>query len=153
MPHKINPIHFENAEGNLKIAAGLFHTIGTSIALSRMQRDLTDSTMLRNVGVACGHMTLAIRNICAGIRRVDVDTDEVERDLEGHSAVFMEFYQLKLRQWGVPNAYDACKDYARGATALSIDGFIRHLERSGVHLTGSQRAELNMDIDNIIKSI
>ena len=153
MSPRISPIHFENAEGNLKIAAGLFHTIGTSISLSRMQRDLTDSTMLRNVGVACGHMTLAVRNICAGVRRVDVDTDEVDRDLEVHGAVFMDFYQLKLRQWGVSDAHDVCKSYARGAAVLSVDGLVRHLERVGIQLTSCQRSELSLDIDGVIRSV
>ena len=70
MPHKINPIQFENAEGNLKIAVSLFHSIGSSICVSRLQRDLVDSTMLRNVGVACGHLILGIRNIISGLKRI-----------------------------------------------------------------------------------
>tara|TARA_B100001250_G_C19629728_1_gene713213 strand:- start:381 stop:911 length:531 start_codon:yes stop_codon:yes gene_type:complete len=153
MPHKVNPIHFENAEGNLKIAANLFHTIGSSIVLSRMQRDLTDSTMLRNVGVACGHMILAIRNICTGLSRIEVNTYEINRDLDSNEAVFMEFFQLKLRQWDIPDAYNICKEYARGNADISIHEFVEHISKTYTHLTNEQLAELNMDIDNIIKSI
>jgi len=153
MPHKVNPIHFENAEGNLKIAANLFHTIGSSIVLSRMQRDLTDSTMLRNVGVACGHMILAIRNICTGLSRIEVNTYEINRDLNSNEAVFMEFFQLKLRQWDIPDAYNICKEYARGNADLSIHEFVEHISKTYTHLTNEQLAELNMDIDNIIKTI
>ena len=152
MPHKVNPIHFENAEGNLKIAANLFHTIGSSIVLSRMQRDLTDSTILRNVGVACGHMVLAIRNICTGLNRIEINLEELSNDIDNNEEIFMEFYQLKLRQWDIPDAYNICKNFARGNDNFVLSDFVGYLEKSNINLSNSQLAELNMDIDNIIKN-
>jgi adenylosuccinate lyase len=153
MPHKVNPIHFENAEGNLKIAANLFHTIGSSIVLSRMQRDLTDSTILRNVGVACGHMVLAIRNICTGLNRVEINLEELSNEIDNNEEIFMEFYQLKLRQWDIPDAYNICKNFARGNDNFVLSDFVGYLEKSNINLSNSQLAEFNMDIDNIIKNI
>jgi len=153
MPHKVNPIHFENAEGNLKIAAGMFHTIGTSICLSRLQRDLTDSTILRNVGTACGHMVLSIRNLCKGLGRVTLNKEKLDQDLRKNDNIFMEFYQLKLRKWNIANGYEICKSYSRGADSTVRVDFVTHLSGYGITLTHDQIAELNMDVDNIIKSM
>ena len=142
MPHKVNPIHFENAEGNLKIAASLFHTIGSSICLSRLQRDLTDSTMLRNVGVACGHLVLALRNIIVGFKRIRVNDKVVANDLNKHSSVMMEFIQLRLRQWGVQKGYNLCKEFSRGHTSFDARKFIAFLETNDVKLSDIQKNTL-----------
>ena len=91
MPHKINPIHFENAEGNLKIASDLFHSIGRNIMSSRLQRDLTDSTILRNVGSACGYMILGLRNCHKGLNRISLNLDIISADLANNNIVLMEF--------------------------------------------------------------
>ena len=153
MPHKVNPIHFENAEGNLKIAAGLFHTIGTSICLSRMQRDLTDSTILRNVGVACGHLVLAIRKLLEGLKRIALNEVEIKVDLYENTAVLMEFFQLKLRQWNITDGYNICKQYSRGKqnNKISTKGFIQFLTEHAIILDETQKKALEVDFSALLQ--
>tara|TARA_B100001287_G_scaffold138839_1_gene116935 strand:+ start:400 stop:1698 length:1299 start_codon:yes stop_codon:yes gene_type:complete len=149
MPHKVNPIHFENAEGNLKVASNLFHTIGTSICLSRMQRDLTDSTILRNVGLACGHMVLAIKNINTGISRLTVNNEKMINDIHNNRTVFMELFQLKLRKWDVENGYDICKEYSRGVKDIDVGSFINFLKTKNVDLGEERIKELDIDYNKV----
>ena len=95
----------------------MFHTIGTNICLSRLQRDLTDSTLLRNIGSATGHMILAIKNIYNGIKKIDVNNEIIMKDLENNSAVIMEFLQLKLKYLNKckdHDAYEICKNFSKG---------------------------------------
>ena len=138
MPHKINPIQFENAEGNLKIAAGLFHTIGLNITMCRLQRDLSDSTMLRNIGVACGHLTLSMRNMINGFDRIQPNLDIIKSDLKNNGCILMETIQLLFRKWDIGNGYDLCKEYSRGNRSLNKDDFLKFIFEKDVKLTTEQ---------------
>ena len=105
MPHKINPIHFENAEGNLGVANALLNHLSNKLPISRMQRDLTDSTALRNQGVAMGHSFLAVQNILKGLRRITPNKVKMDQELNDHWEVLTEAVQIILRRAGVPDAY------------------------------------------------
>jgi adenylosuccinate lyase len=119
MPHKINPIDFENAEGNFGIANALLRHFADKLPISRWQRDLTDSTVLRNVGVALGHDAIAWRALLRGLAKIDADAERIARDLEGAWEVLGEAVQTVLRAAGVPNGYELLKDFTRGRP---IDG-------------------------------
>jgi adenylosuccinate lyase len=114
MPHKVNPIDFENAEGNLGIANALLAHFAEKLPLSRMQRDLTDSTVMRNLGVAIGHSVLAYQSLGAGLERLELDSTRLEQDLEGAWEVLGEAVQTVMRANGIPDAYDRLKAHTRG---------------------------------------
>lgn len=115
MPHKINPIHFENAEGNLGLGNALLHHLAEKLPVSRMQRDLSDSTVLRNQGVALAHSLLAVISINKGMERISVDAKKCNEELENHYEVLTEAIQTILRKYGHQNAYELIKEKARGA--------------------------------------
>jgi len=114
MPHKVNPIDFENAEGNLGIANALLRHFADKLPISRWQRDLTDSTVLRNLGVALGHVLLAWRSALRGLSKIAPDEARIARDLDGAWEVLGEAVQTVLRAQGVPNGYELLKDFTRG---------------------------------------
>ena len=116
MPHKINPIQFENAEGNLGIANALLNHLSNKLPTSRMQRDLTDSTTLRNQGVAMGHSYLACKNILKGLRRITINKKEMKKELNNHWEVLAEAVQTILRKSGSANAYEQLKQMTQGHT-------------------------------------
>ncbi|MGB8644214.1 MAG: adenylosuccinate lyase [Anaerolineae bacterium] len=116
MPQKVNPIDFENAEGNLGLANALFTHYAQKLAVSRLQRDLSDSTVRRNFGVALGHTLLAFLNIRRGLDRVQANEGQLHADLDAHWEVVAEGVQTILRAAGVPNAYDQVKALTRGKT-------------------------------------
>jgi len=116
MPHKINPIQFENAEGNLGIATALLNHLSNKLPTSRMQRDLTDSTTLRNQGVAMGHSYLACKNILKGLRRITINKKEMKKELNNHWEVLAEAVQTILRKSGSANAYEQLKQMTQGHT-------------------------------------
>jgi len=150
MPHKINPIHFENAEGNLKFTASIFNTIGSNICVNRLQRDLTDSTILRNVGVACGHMVLALRSINTGLDRISLNTDVIYKDLYENKQVLMEVAQLLMRKWNISTGYNLCKEFSRGKTNIDMNEFVEYLRENQINLSEAQAHELsNLDYDNL----
>ena len=152
MPHKINPIHFENAEGNLKIASDLFHSIGRNIMSSRLQRDLTDSTILRNVGSACGYMSLGLRNCHKGLERISLNTEVITNDLNNNNIVLMEFIQLIMRKYNVPDSYNICKSFSRGRNSFKLLDFFTHLKNNNVKYIGFQEEIKNayeMNIESI----
>ena len=113
MPHKVNPIDFENAEGNLGIANALFEHLSAKLPISRLQRDLTDSTVLRNLGVPFAHTWLALQSIKKGIEKVELNRAAVEADLENNWAVVAEAIQTILRREGYANPYEALKELTR----------------------------------------
>jgi adenylosuccinate lyase len=119
MPHKINPIDFENAEGNLGVANALLRHFAEKLPVSRWQRDLTDSTVLRNIGVALGHTLVAWRSALRGLAKLDADPATIGRDVEAAWEVLGEAVQTVLRAQGVPNGYELLKDFTRGR---AIDG-------------------------------
>ena len=120
MPHKINPIRFENAEANLEISGALLGSLSATLTTTRLQRDLTDSSTLRNIGVAIGHSLVAVRNLRRGLTEIDVDTDVMARDLEANQEVLAEAIQTLIRQEIVAGTseltdpYDVVKGLTRG---------------------------------------
>ncbi len=129
MPHKINPIDFENAEGNLGIANALLRHFAEKLPVSRWQRDLTDSTVLRNLGVALGHTLVAWRSALRGLAKIDADPVTIGRDVAGAWEVLGEAVQTVLRAQGVPNGYELLKDFTRGRAidGASLGAFIESL--------------------------
>ena len=133
MPHKINPIDFENGEGNLGYANAIFEHLSMKLPISRLQRDLTDSTVLRNVGVPFGHSLIAFHSLLKGLNKLIVNTDKINSDLEGNWAVVAEAIQTILRREGYPNPYEALLDLTRTNTKItkdSIFSFIENLDLS-----------------------
>jgi adenylosuccinate lyase len=129
MPHKVNPIDFENAEGNLGLANALLAHFADKLPISRWQRDLTDSTVLRNLGVAIGHAVLAHQSIAAGLDKIDLDATRVREDLDRAWEVLGEAVQTVMRRHGMPDAYDRLKEFTRGRTVDrdSLHAFITSL--------------------------
>ena len=133
MPHKVNPIDFENSEGNLGVANALFEHLAAKLPVSRLQRDLTDSTVLRNVGVPFGHSLLAIRSTMKGLGKLIVNRDKIAADLEDNWAVVAEAIQTVLRRESYPNPYEALKALTRTnkkITHQTISQFIDTLDVS-----------------------
>jgi adenylosuccinate lyase len=114
MPHKVNPIDFENAEGNLGLANALLGHFADKLPVSRLQRDLTDSTVLRNLGVAIGHSVLAYGSLLAGLGKIELDAARLALDLSEAWEVLGEAVQTVMRAHGIPNAYDRLKTFTRG---------------------------------------
>ncbi|MEJ0084110.1 MAG: adenylosuccinate lyase [Pseudomonadota bacterium] len=129
MPHKVNPIDFENAEGNLGIANALLHHFAAKLPISRWQRDLTDSTVLRNVGVALAHSLIAWNALQRGLGKIAADPARIAQDIERAYEVLGEALQTALRAAGVPNGYELLKDFTRGTQvdAAAIGAFIDKL--------------------------
>ena len=133
MPHKVNPIDFENSEGNLGIANALLEHLSAKLPISRLQRDLTDSTVLRNVGVPFGHILIALQSTLKGLNKLLLNEDKIREDLQDHWAVVAEAIQTILRREGYPNPYEALKALTRTNTAITaetISNFIDTLEVS-----------------------
>ncbi|MHB8474674.1 MAG: adenylosuccinate lyase [Steroidobacteraceae bacterium] len=114
MPHKVNPIDFENAEGNLGLANALLGHFADKLPLSRLQRDLTDSTVLRNLGVAIGHCVLSYGSLAAGLEKIELDPQRVAQDLDRAWEVLGEAVQTVMRAHGIPDAYERLKSFTRG---------------------------------------
>ena len=133
MPHKVNPIDFENAEGNLGMANALFEHLASKLPISRLQRDLTDSTVLRNIGVPYAHSMLAIFSIKKGIEKLIVNEAAIQKDLDNNWAVVAEAIQTILRRENYPNPYEALKQLTRGKEQInktSLHRFINELKVS-----------------------
>jgi adenylosuccinate lyase len=133
MPHKVNPIDFENSEGNIGIANALFEHLSAKLPVSRLQRDLTDSTVLRNVGVPFGHTMIAFSALLRGLNKLLIREDNIAAELESHWAVVSEAIQTILRREGYPKPYEALKGLTRTNEAItqsSIANFIDTLEVS-----------------------
>ena len=133
MPHKVNPIDFENSEGNMGVANALLAHLAQKLPISRLQRDLTDSTVLRNVGVPMGHMVISIQSTLKGLRKLLLNEQAINRDLDGCWAVVAEAIQTILRREAYPNPYEALKALTRTGAGISestIKDFIETLEVS-----------------------
>ncbi|MEM9834216.1 MAG: adenylosuccinate lyase [Bacteroidota bacterium] len=133
MPHKVNPIDFENAEGNLGVANALLIHLAEKLPISRLQRDLTDSTVLRNLGVPLGHILIAFESLLKGLNKIEVNEAALHDDLEENWAVVAEAIQTILRREGYPKPYEALKSLTRGKSRISeadIKHFIEALEVS-----------------------
>jgi len=121
MPHKVNPIDFENAEGNLGLANSLLTHLSLQLPVSRLQRDLTDSTQLRNIGSAFSHSTIAWNALIKGMSRISIDEISIKKDLDNHWEVLTEAIQITLRQHQVENAYEIIKKISRGKSLSKQD--------------------------------
>jgi len=140
MPHKVNPIDFENAEGNLGMANAIFEFLASKLPVSRLQRDLTDSTVLRNIGVPFAHTLIAFRSIEKGLGKLIINDAKIYDDLDNNWAVVAEAIQTILRREKYPNPYEALKDLTRGNQQIdkkTIHGFIDKLK-----ITDSLKKEL-----------
>ena len=133
MPHKVNPIDFENAEGNLGMANAILEHLSAKLPISRLQRDLTDSTVIRNIGVPIAHTMIAIGAIEKGLGKLIINQKKIEEDLNNNWAVVAEAIQTVLRRENYPAPYEALKELTRGKTAIdkkAIHVFISKLKIS-----------------------
>ena len=133
MPHKVNPIDFENAEGNFGVANALFEHLSAKLPISRLQRDLTDSTVLRNVGVPLAHTLIGLKSLVKGINKLELNQSAIDADLESNWAVVAEAIQTILRREGYPKPYEALKGLTRKNTKITestIKDFIETLNIS-----------------------
>jgi adenylosuccinate lyase len=140
MPHKVNPIDFENSEGNLGLANALYEHLSAKLPISRLQRDLTDSTVLRNVGVPIGHSLLALVSLIKGMNKLLINEDKIRLDLENNWVVAAEAIQTVLRREGYPKPYEALKELTRTNEKIngeSISNFI-----DGLNVNDDIKAEL-----------
>lgn len=132
MPHKVNPIDFENSEGNLGVANAILAHLSQKLPVSRLQRDLTDSTVLRNVGVPMGHMLIAIQSTLKGLRKLLLNETAINRDLDGCWAVVAEAIQTILRREAYPHPYEALKALTRTNQAITEDSIRNFIEELAV---------------------
>ena len=146
MPHKVNPIDFENSEGNLGIANALFEHLSSKLPISRLQRDLTDSTVLRNVGVPFGHSSIAIKSTIKGINKLIVNEDKIENDLNNNWAVVAEAIQTILRREGYPNPYETLKELTRKNTTINQKTIHQFIDTLSINL------EIKKELKNITPS-
>lgn len=140
MPHKVNPIDFENAEGNLGMANAVFEHLAAKLPISRLQRDLTDSTVLRNIGVPVAHSVIAFSSIAKGLDKLIVNVDAINRDLQGNWMVIAEGIQTILRREGYPNPYDALKELTRTNEQVTPETFMNFVE--GLNVSKVVKQEL-----------
>ncbi len=134
MPHKVNPIDFENAEGNFGMANAIFEHLSSKLPISRLQRDLTDSTVLRNIGVPFAHTLIAFKSIEKGLDKLIINDGMIHQQLEDNWAVVAEAMQTILRRENYPNPYEALKELTRGNANIdkkSIHHFIDNLKIDG----------------------
>lgn len=135
MPHKVNPIDFENAEGNLGVANALFQHMAEKLPISRLQRDLTDSTVLRNLGVPMGHTVVALKSTLKGLGKLLLNETQLFEDLEDNWAVVAEGIQVILRREGYPEPYEALKALTRGKSGLSREDIHAFVDKLYVNET------------------
>ena len=135
MPHKVNPIDFENAEGNLGVANALLEHLAAKLPISRLQRDLTDSTVFRNIGVPMAHTVIAIRSAIKGLHKLILNEEALRVDLEHNWAVVAEAIQTVLRREGYPNPYETLKALTRTNAAVTQDTIATFVEELNVSET------------------
>ena len=128
MPHKVNPIDFENSEGNLGLANSIFNHLSTKLPISRLQRDLTDSTVLRNIGVPIAHTIIGINSTIKGINKLLVNSDKINEDLENNWIVIAEGIKNILRKEGYPNPYELLKDLTRNNKKINQNTFTKFID-------------------------
>ena len=140
MPHKVNPIDFENAEGNLGMANALFEHLAAKLPVSRLQRDLTDSTVLRNVGVPYAHTLIACKSLLKGFNKISVNADIIQQDLSENWAVVAEAIQTILRREAFPNPYEALKSLTRTGEKINPDTISKFID--GLDVSDKLKIEL-----------
>ncbi len=132
MPHKVNPIDFENAEGNLGIANALFEHLSAKLPVSRLQRDLTDSTVTRNIGIPAAHSIIAIKSLIKGLAKLVLNEEKISQDLDNNWAVVAEAIQTILRREGYPKPYEALKNLTRTNTRITAEVIYSFIEKLNV---------------------
>ena len=140
MPHKVNPIDFENAEGNFGIANAILEHLSAKLPISRLQRDLTDSTVLRNIGVPIAHTIISLKSLEKGLGKLILNEPKINADLENNWAVVAEAIQTILRRENYPKPYEALKELTRGNTAITKSSL--HEFINGLKITGALKKEL-----------
>ena len=135
MPHKVNPIDFENAEGNLGMANAIFNFLSSKLPVSRLQRDLTDSTVLRNIGVPFAHSLIALASLNKGIKKLLINEANIEDDLDKNWAVVAEAIQTILRREGYPNPYEALKELTRTNSVINAESIASFIDTLDVNDT------------------
>ncbi|HMX41962.1 MAG TPA: lyase family protein, partial [Saprospiraceae bacterium] len=140
MPHKVNPIDFENAEGNLGLANALFQHLAEKLPVSRLQRDLTDSTVLRNIGVPMGHTVVALKSILRGLDKLVLNESKLFDDLEDNWMVVAEGIQVILRREGYPQPYEALKALTRGRSTVTREALHEFID--GLYVMDEVKEEL-----------
>ena len=135
MPHKVNPIDFENAEGNLGMANAIFSFLSSKLPISRLQRDLTDSTVLRNIGVPFAHTLIAFASLNKGINKLLINEANIAADLEKNWAVVAEAIQTILRREGYPNPYEALKELTRTNSVINAESIASFIDTLNVNDT------------------
>ncbi len=130
MPHKVNPIDFENAEGNLALANAILLHMANTLPISRFQRDLTDSTLLRNLGVGIGHGVLALQNLLKGLNKLEINVEKIREDLDQHWEVLAEAIQTVMRRYNLEQPYEKLKAFTRGKkiTKELMQQFVEQLD-------------------------
>lgn len=142
MPHKVNPIDFENAEGNLGMANAILEHLAAKLPVSRLQRDLTDSTVMRNIGVPFAHTIIALKSIAKGFDKLIINTNAINADLENNWMVIAEAIQTILRREGYPNPYEALKELTRTNKTITQTDFIEFVD--GLNISKEVKAELKI---------
>ena len=143
MPHKVNPIDFENSEGNLGIANAIFEHLSAKLPISRLQRDLTDSTVLRNIGVPLGHTLIGLQSTVKGLNKLLINEAKIAADLENNWAVVAEAIQTILRREGYPNPYEALKELTRVNSKITQQSMAEFVDT----------LDVSLDIKNELKAI
>lgn len=140
MPHKVNPIDFENSEGNLGLANAIFEHLAAKLPISRLQRDLTDSTVLRNIGVPMAHSLIALKSTIKGLNKLVLNQEAIQKDLNANWAVVAEAIQTILRREGYPNPYEALKELTRTNQQVNAETIAEFV--SGLSISESVKAEI-----------
>jgi adenylosuccinate lyase len=140
MPHKVNPIDFENAEGNFGMANAMFHHFSAKMPISRLQRDLTDSTVLRNIGVPFAHTIISLNSLLKGLSKLKLNEAALHADLEKNWAVVAEAIQTILRREGYPEPYEALKALTRGKDKITKETI--HEFIAGLNVSDGIKVEL-----------
>ncbi len=140
MPHKVNPIDFENAEGNFGLANAMLEHLSSKLPVSRLQRDLTDSTVLRNLGVPAAHLIIAVKSLHKGLSKLLLNEAKLNEDLENNWAVVAEAVQTILRRESYPNPYEALKDLTRGNSKIDKESMQQFVK--GLKVSDAVRSEL-----------
>ena len=149
MPHKINPINFENSEGNLLLANSLLNFMSEKLPISRLQRDLTDSTILRNIGSVFGYILIAYNNFKNGFQKLDINKTKLTEDLHQNCVVIVEGIQTILRKNGIPNAYELCKDLTRNNECITMENITEFI--NSLNISENIKDELKkINIENYI---
>ena len=138
MPHKVNPINFENAEGNLEILIGICQTVSKKIISSRLQRDLSDSTVLRNIGLIFAYYHISVTSIQKGMKKIDLNLDKINYDIDSSWEILAEPIQTIMRYYKIPNSYDLIKKATRGKP-IDQNSLIKIIENSGLDNTAKEK--------------